>query len=101
MRRRWVAVAGVGMLLLAGCSAATKDRSNGNPDATSDTAKVKVFLNADKVPNVALFCITPNDAIGPIAMLSTLSGTDSGESKASAIVRIPELDVPYCGGKPK
>jgi len=102
MKSRWVAVGVAGVLLLAGCSSATQDRSNKNPDATSEAAKVKVFLNADKVPNIAIFCITPSEEIGPIAIMSTLSGSDTGGvSKASAIVRLAELDVSYCGGKPK
>ena len=104
MRRRWIATVAVGALLLAGCSTATNDRSSGggkNPDSTEDATKVKVFFNANDVPNIALFCIKPNDEIGPIAILSTLSGGDSGKSKASAFVHLTELDVSYCGGKPK
>jgi PBP1b-binding outer membrane lipoprotein LpoB len=92
------------VILLAGCSSATEDRTSGkgkSPDASEDASRVKVFYNADKVPNIAIFCITPSVEIGPIAIMSTLSGSDGGTTKASAITRMPELDVPYCGGKPK
>lgn len=104
MRRRWIATAAVGALLLAGCGAqASQDRTSGagqNPDSTQDAFNVKVFLNADKVPNIALFCINPGEPTGPIAIMSTLSGT--GESaKGANIQRITELDASYCGGKPK
>ena len=106
MRRTWVLIFAVlaVTVLFTGCSTATEDRGSGggkNPDSTADATKVRVFYNADKVPNIALFCITPTAEIGPIAIMSTLSGGDGGATKASAIVRMPELDVPYCGGKPK
>jgi hypothetical protein len=103
MRRgRLTGAALVGVLVLAGCSTATEDRGSGggkNPDSTADATKVRVFYNADKVPNIALFCITPTAEIGPIAIMSTLSGGDGGTTKASAIIRMPDMDVPYCGGK--
>jgi hypothetical protein len=57
-----------------------------------------VFKNADNIPNFALSCINRAD---PIAILSTLSGGDSGKDKAAQIIRMPELDASYCGGKPK
>jgi len=91
-------------LLLVGCGAqASQDRGSGagkNPDSTQDAFNVKVFLNADNVPNLAIFCVNPGEPTGPIAIMSTLSGT--GESaKGAAIQRITELDASYCGGKPK
>jgi len=98
--RRYGVITVAGAVLLVGCSAqAVQDRGSGggkNPDATKDATHVTVFLNADAVPNVALFCIDPGD--GPIAILSTLSGGDNGVSKASSFTRMSELDVSYCGG---
>lgn len=89
--------------ILAGCSGpqATQDRGSGggkNPDSTQDATNVKVFLNANKVPNIAIFCVNPGDGHGPMAIMSTLSGGDTGATKASSIMRMPDLDVSYCKG---
>lgn len=93
------------LLSASSCGApATQDRTSGggkNPDLTADTTHVTVYLNADNVPNIALFCIDPGDGHGPMAIMSTLSGTDTGGNKASAITRMPDLNSTYCGGKPR
>jgi F420-0:gamma-glutamyl ligase len=91
-------------LVVTGCSSATQDRTGGagkSPDRFGEATKVTVFTNADSVPNVTLFCIDPGDGSGPMAIMSTLSGGDSGKDKAATIVRMPDLDVSYCGGKPR
>jgi hypothetical protein len=83
------------VLLLSSCGAsAVKDRPDSaggkNPDVTAAATKVTVYLNADSVPNVALFCI------GDMRFASTLSGGDSGKDKSSALLRLPEQDA-VCG----
>lgn len=90
------------LLSASSCATATQDRSGGSgqdPDAFSEVTKVMVFTNANSVPNIALFCINPGDGSGPMAIMSTLSGGDSGKDKAAAITRMPDLDVSYCKGK--
>jgi hypothetical protein len=98
MKRRLIGLAAIAVLL-AGCSEATQDRTSGggkSPDKTQDTWNVTVFKNADDTPNVVLFCINRE---APLAILSTLSGGDSGKDKASQIVPMPGLNVVYCGAK--
>jgi F420-0:gamma-glutamyl ligase len=92
------------LLSASSCASATQDRSGGAgkaPDAFGEATKVTVFTNADSVPNLALMCIDPGDGSGPMAIMSTLSGGDSGKDKAATIVRMPDLDVSYCKGKPR
>lgn len=99
--RRLVIGLGAVVVLLAGCSSATNDRTSGagkNPDSSEDVWNVKIFNNADSVPNIALFCI---NKAAPMAIMSTLSGGDSGKDKAAQLVPLPALDIPYCGAKPK
>lgn len=99
MRRRLIAVIAA-LVVLAGCSAqATDDRGSGkgkDADITTDAWNVTVFKNANAVPNMALFCINRAD---PIAILSTLSGGDTGVNKTATFVPMPKLDAPYCGGR--
>lgn len=79
---------------LVGCSETTGDRSSGSgnrADSYSDATHVKVFKNADSVPNVAFFCL------GTTGWASTLSGSDTGENKAATLVRNPDYDS-TCGG---
>ena len=99
MRRTLIGLAAV-LVLLVGCSApATNDRTSGggkDADTTLDTWNVTLFRNADKIPNVALFCIHRAD---PIAVMSSLSGGDTGVNKTASIVPIPKLDASYCGGR--
>jgi hypothetical protein len=87
------------VLLLSACgSSATSDRPDSaggkNPDTTAAATRVTVYLNADDVPNVALFCI------GEMRFASTLSGGDSGKDKSSALLRLPEQDG-VCGAAPR
>lgn len=100
MNRKTLAAAILGSaLILSGCSQATADRTSGagkSVDSAEDTWNVKVFNNADNVPNTALFCINRAD---PIAILSTLSGGDGGKDKAAQVVKMPELNASYCGGR--
>jgi hypothetical protein len=94
-RKALVAVAAALALTLAGCSAAVQDRTGGsgkNPDQIGQARNVRVYANADDVPNVALFCLDT------WAFASTLSGGDSGKDKASALLRLPDMDAEYCGG---
>ena len=90
------AIAGAALIALAGCSQATQDRpadaGGKDPDALRAATQVTVYLNADNVPNVALFCIDK------MRFASTLSGGDSGKDKASSLLRLPDQDV-VCGGK--
>lgn len=98
-RARLIAVVAVPLTILlsvSACSQATQDRTGGggkNPDQFGEATKVRVYTNADSVPNVALFCLDT------WAFASTLSGGDSGKDKSSALLRLPEMDADYCGGK--
>lgn len=89
--RKALAATAVGLLLLTGCSTATQDRPSDaggkEPDAVKSATHVTVYLNADNVPNVVIFCTDD------VAWGSTLSGGDSGKDKASALVRLPEKDT--------
>lgn len=90
-----LAVSGL-LLALTACtpSEADDDRkgSGGNqPDKVADTTNVVIHRNADNVPNVAYFCS------GPLGWASTLSGTDSGGSKAASLVRLEAYDE-VCAG---
>lgn len=79
---------------LVGCSETTGDRDGGagnKADSYSDATDVKVFKNADSVPNVAFFCL------GDTGWASTLSGTDAGENKAATLVRNPDYDSTCTG----
>lgn len=81
-------------LALTGCSQTVGDREGGagkQADSYEDATEVKVYKNADNVPNVAFFCL---DGFG---WASTLSGGDSGKDKAAALIRFPEYD-PTCTG---
>lgn len=89
------------VVLTASCGQATADRTSGagkEPDSAEDTWNVKVFNNANNIPNLALFCVNHAD---PIAILATLSGGDSGKDKSSNFTPRPELDASYCGGRAK
>jgi hypothetical protein len=87
------------LVALIGCGAsATDDRKAGKgsePDGYGDMTNVIVYRNADSVPNLALWCV------GDHAFWSTLSGSDSGENKASQVIRAEDQDVPHCGRKPQ
>lgn len=86
------------LLTAASCSTAVQDRTGGsgnNPDQFGEATKVRVYTNADSVPNVALFCLDD------WAFASTLSGGDSGSDKAASLLRLAEMDAEYCGGKPR
>ena len=82
------------VLLLSACGSAVQDRPDEaggtEPDVLAAATKVTVYLNADSVPNVALFCI------GEMRFASTLSGGDSGKDKSAALLRLPEQDA-VCG----
>lgn len=96
MKRRLAAAIIVAGLVLAGCSSATQDRTGGggkNPDQFGEARNVRVYTNADSVPNVALFCLDT------WAFASTLSGGDSGKDKSASLLRLPDMDAEYCGGK--
>lgn len=86
-------------VLLVGCgSSATDDRKSGKgatPDGYKDITNVIVYRNADKVPNLALWCADDH------AFWSTLSSGDSGVNKASTIIRAEDQDIPHCGRKPQ
>lgn len=76
------------LVLLSGCSVqATQDRPDNlggkNPDLVTGATAVTVFLNADAVPNVAVFCI------GPFRFLSTLNGEND---RATVLTRFLEDD---------
>lgn len=94
-----ITLAGAALVALTACSAATQDRPDSaggkDPDNTLPASHVTVYLNADNVPNVAIFCT------GQLAWASTLSGDDSGKDKASALVRLSELDAVICAAKAK
>jgi len=98
-RPRWLAVLALPAVILlsaSSCSQATQDRTGGagkNPDQFGEAHNVRVYTNADSVPNVAIFCLDT------WAWASTLSGGDSGTDKAATLVRLPEMDAEYCGGK--
>jgi hypothetical protein len=94
--KRRLALLAVAGLLLTGCAQATQDRTGGagkNPDQFGEATKVRVYTNADSVPNVAVFCLDT------WAFAATLSGGDSGKDKAASLLRLPDLDAEYCGGK--
>lgn len=81
-------------LLLTGCAAAKQDRSGGSgkdPDQFGEATKVRVYTNADTVPNIAVFCIDD---------LAFWSGLNDDRAAAS-IGRLTEWDVSYCGRKPQ
>lgn len=90
MRRAAVATGAVALLLLAGCSQAAQDRTGGagkNPDQFGEATKVRVYTNADRVPNTAVWCIEN------LAFAGSLN-TDRGQG---VMFRLPEWDVSYCG----
>lgn len=89
---------GIILLSASSCAQATQDRTGGagnQPDQFGEAKNVRVYTNADSVPNVALFCL---DGWG---FASTLSGGDSGKDKAATLLRLPDLDVSYCHNQPK
>ncbi len=82
--------------ILAGCSATDNDRDGGNgdqPDNYGESSNVTLYLNVDRVPNVASFCLDNR------RYSSTLASTDSGSPKSPVLVRVPEDDVELCGAK--
>lgn len=84
-------------LMLTGCSEADDDRESGSgkaPDLMTDATHVQVFRNADDVPNVWRGCMDG------WAFWGTLSGGD-GNAKPPQLLRAPELDAEWCGGKPR
>ena len=99
MRKLLVSLVAV-LALVVGCSEpATNDRTSGkgkDADITTDAWNVTLYRNADNIPNIALFCIHRED---PIAVMSTLSGGDTGINKTANIVPLPKLDASYCGGR--
>lgn len=77
---------------LSGCAAAKQDRSGGSgkdPDQFGEATKVRVYTNADTVPNIAVFCIDD------LAFWSGLNG----DRAAASIGRLSEWDTSYCGRK--
>lgn len=90
--RTWVAAVAVGGLLLSGCAAAKQDRqgeAGTSPDQFSEATKVRVYTNADTVPNIAIFCVDG------LAFWSGLNG----DRAAASIGRLSEWDASYCGSK--
>jgi hypothetical protein len=79
--------------VLNACFGATADRQGPNgtqPDSYQDATHVRVYRNADQVPNVATFCL------GSYGWASTLKNTTSDSASGSAapsLVRFPELDT--------
>ena len=91
MKRKILALAAAGVLL-AGCADANQDRSGGggkDPDQFSEATKVRIYTNADRVPNIAVFCIDD---------LAFATGLNQDRA-AATILRLPEWDAKYCGGQ--
>lgn len=90
MKRRILVLLAAGALL-AGCADANQDRSGGggkDPDEFAEATHVRVYTNADRVPNIAVFCI------GDLAFATGLN-----QDRATAtILRLPEWDAQHCGG---
>lgn len=87
MKKIIIAAVAAGALLLGGCNWGSDDANKKDvlnvPGLKPD--KLEVFTNVDGHPNVAVLCIHK------VAWVTT---TRIGE----AIQRVPEYDVPVCGG---
>jgi hypothetical protein len=89
--RRTTAVLAVAVALaLSGCASAKQDRTGSagsDPDQFGEATKVRVYTNADRVPNIAIFCVDD------LAFWSGLNG----DKAAASIGRLTEWDASYCG----